>query len=77
MPLSMQMLFTRTFPARLTATASCIRTVSLSVWFDLRPAMFRNMLAGQVVDSRIWLHRLKQKIVEAKDRGEAVWITVK
>jgi len=37
----------------------------------------QNKLVGQVVDSRIWLHRLKQKIVEAKDRDEAVWITVK
>ena len=37
----------------------------------------KNKLVGQVVDSRIWLHRLKQKIVEAKDRGEAVWITIK
>jgi hypothetical protein len=37
----------------------------------------KNKLVGQVVDSRIWLHRLKQKIVEAKGRGEAVWITVK
>ena len=36
-----------------------------------------NKLVGQVVDSRIWLHRLKQKIVEAKERGEAVWITIK
>jgi hypothetical protein len=37
----------------------------------------KNKLVGQVVDSRIWLHRLKQKIVEAKERGEAVRITVK
>ena len=37
----------------------------------------QNKLVGQVVDSRIWLHRLKQKIVEAKGRGEPVWITVK
>ncbi len=37
----------------------------------------KNKLAGQVVDSRIWLHRLKQKIVEAKDKGEAVWLTIK
>ena len=37
----------------------------------------KNKLIGQVVDSRIWLHRLKNKIVEAKDRGEAVWITIK
>ena len=37
----------------------------------------KNKLVGQVVDSRIWLHRLKQKIVEAKSRGEPVWITIK
>ena len=37
----------------------------------------KNKLVGQVVDSRIWLHRLKQKIVEAKDKGEAIWITIK
>ena len=36
-----------------------------------------NKLVGQVVDSRIWLHRLKQKIVEARSRGEPVWITIK
>ncbi|SEN05344.1 hypothetical protein SAMN04487902_106154 [Prevotella sp. ne3005] len=37
----------------------------------------RNLIVGQVVDSRIWVHRLKQKIVEAKGRGEAVWITIR
>ena len=37
----------------------------------------KNREVGKVLDSRIWLHRLKQKIVEAKGRGEAVWITVK
>ena len=37
----------------------------------------KNKIVGQVVDSRIWLHRLKQKIVEAKGRGEPVWIEVK
>jgi len=37
----------------------------------------KNNLVGQVVDSRIWLHRLKQKIVEARSRGEPVWITIK
>ena len=36
-----------------------------------------NREVGKVLDSRIWVHRLKQKIVEAKDKGEAVWITVK
>ena len=37
----------------------------------------KNKLVGQVVDSRIWLHRLKQKIVEAKSRGEPVWLTIR
>ena len=32
---------------------------------------------GKVLDSRKWLYELKQKIVEAKAKGEAVWITVK
>ena len=36
-----------------------------------------NREVGKVLDSRLWLSHLKQKIVEAKDRGEAVWITVK
>ena len=36
-----------------------------------------NKLVGQVVDSRIWLYRLKQKVVEAKGRGEPVWITIR
>ena len=37
----------------------------------------RNQLVGQVVESRKWLYELKQKIVEAKDKGEAVWLTIK
>ena len=37
----------------------------------------KNREVGQVLDSRIWLHRLKQKIVEAKGRGEPVWITIR
>ena len=37
----------------------------------------KNREVGKVLDSRIWLHRLKQKIVEAKERGEAVWMTVR
>ena len=37
----------------------------------------KNKVVGKVVDSGIWLHRLKQKIVEAKNRGEAVWLTVR
>lgn len=36
-----------------------------------------NKRVGEVVDSRIWLHRLKQRITEAKERGENVWLTVK
>ena len=37
----------------------------------------KNREVGKVLNSRLWLHRLKQKIVEAKNRGEAVWLTVK
>ena len=37
----------------------------------------RNQLVGQVLESRKWLYELKQKIVEAKDKGEAVWLTIK
>lgn len=29
------------------------------------------------LESRKWLYELKQKIVEAKDRGEPVWLTIK
>lgn len=36
-----------------------------------------NRKAGMVVNSNTWLKRLKDKIVEAKGRGEAVWITVR
>ena len=35
-----------------------------------------NRRVGELTDSRLWLHRLKQKIVEAKDRGEAVHLTI-
>ena len=37
----------------------------------------QNREVCKVLDSRKWLYELKQKIVEAKDRGESVWITVK
>ena len=37
----------------------------------------RNQIVGQVLESRKWLYELKQKIVEAKDKGEAVWLTIK
>ena len=37
----------------------------------------RNQLVGQLLESRKWLYELKQKIVEAKNRGEAVWMTIK
>ena len=37
----------------------------------------KNREVGKVLDSRIWVHRLKQKIVEAKAKGEAVWITIR
>ena len=35
-----------------------------------------NRVKGRVLNSRLWLKRLKEKIVEAKERGEAVWITI-
>ena len=37
----------------------------------------RNQRVGQVLESRKRLYELKQKIVEAKARGEAVWMTIK
>ena len=35
-----------------------------------------NKEKGKVLNSRLWLNRVKEKIVEAKDKGEAVWITI-
>ena len=37
----------------------------------------RNQRVGEVLESRKWLYELKMKIVEAKDRGEAVWLTIR
>lgn len=37
----------------------------------------RNQLVGRLLESRKWLYELKQKIIEAKGRGEAVWITIR
>ena len=36
-----------------------------------------NRKVGMVLNSRTWLKRLKDRIVEAKERGEPVWITVR
>ena len=36
----------------------------------------RNVKVGKVLDSHIWLHRLKHKILEAQQRNEQVWITI-
>ena len=36
-----------------------------------------NKEVGKVLNSRKWLYELKRLIVEAKDRGEAVWLTIK
>ena len=36
-----------------------------------------NLKKGMVLNSNLWLKRLKQEIVEAKDRGEGVWITIR
>ena len=37
----------------------------------------RNQAVGRLYESRKWVYELKQKIVEAKGRGEAVWLTIK
>ena len=37
----------------------------------------RNQIVGRVLESRKWVYELKQKIVEAKSRGEAVWLTIR
>ena len=37
----------------------------------------RNQAVGRLYESRKWLYELKMKIVEAKDKGEAVWITIR
>ena len=37
----------------------------------------RNQRVGEVLDSRKWLYELKQKIVEAKAKDEAVWLTIR
>jgi len=36
----------------------------------------RNQLVGRLLESRKWVYELKQKIIEAKERGEGVWITI-
>ena len=36
----------------------------------------RNQIVGRLLESRKWLYELKQKIVEAKAKGEAVWLTI-
>ena len=35
-----------------------------------------NKEVGRVLNSRKWLYELKQRIVEAKDRGEGVWLII-
>ena len=37
----------------------------------------RNQIVGQLLESRKWLYELKQLIVSAKARDEAVWLTIK
>ena len=35
-----------------------------------------NKAKGKVYNSRLWLNRLKEKIVEAKANGEPVWLSI-
>ncbi len=37
----------------------------------------KNREVGRVLDSRRWLYELKRKIIDARNRGEAVWLTIK
>lgn len=37
----------------------------------------RNQIVGRVLESRKWVYELKQKIVEAKNKDEPVWLTIK
>ena len=37
----------------------------------------QNREVGKVLDSRLWLYRLKEHITEAKERNEAVWLTIR
>ena len=41
-----------------------------------QPFVGKNREVGKVLDSRKWLNGVKRKIVEAKERGEPVWITI-
>lgn len=36
----------------------------------------QNKRVGEVVNSRVWVKRFVNQFVEARERGEAVWITV-
>ena len=36
-----------------------------------------NTSKGVLSDSRLWVERLKRRIVDAKERGEGVWILIK
>ena len=35
-----------------------------------------NKEKGKVLNSRFWLNRLKEKIVESKEKGEGVWLSI-
>lgn len=37
----------------------------------------QNLKKGMVFNSNNWVYRLKKKIVDAKNRGEAVWLTIR
>lgn len=37
----------------------------------------QNLKPGMVLNSRIWTHRLVKAITEARERDEAIWITVR
>ena len=36
-----------------------------------------NKKVGMVLNSRLWVYRLKQKMTEARERNEPIWLTIR
>ena len=51
--------------------------VLVSALITKNPEAATAKVVRQLLDSRIWLKRLKREIVDAKERGEPVWLTVR
>ena len=55
-------------------TTTAARARMAVVLWGLAP--IPSLKKGMVLNSRLWVKRVKDLIVEAKDRGEAVWLKV-